>query len=117
MHSNAHTPYLERALIEQDAVMLINQSGGEVPQLAMGQIHALVFAREFAEAIPSTVTAMTRAIYRAQQLIHGNHAAAVEALMNEFPTMSRRHVDAIVGVYESATPPRPRFRSMASSPG
>jgi len=36
----AHTPYLETALVKHGAVLLIQTSNGEVPELADGQIHA-----------------------------------------------------------------------------
>lgn len=103
----AHTPYLEKAIVDQDAVLLINQSAGEVPSLWLRQIHALTFAREFTEANPSTVTAMTRAIYRAQLLIHADAAAAVDALLAEFPSKERRHLEAIVRIYAPAVPDSP----------
>ena len=48
----AHTPYLERALVEQGAVMLVNQSAGEVPSLTGRQIHTLVTTQDFAGANP-----------------------------------------------------------------
>lgn len=104
----AHTPYLEKTILEQDGVLLINQSAGEIPQLALRQIHALAFTREFVDANASTVMAMTRAIYRAQQLIHADSAATVDALSREFPSRDRRHLEAIVGIYAPAVPESPR---------
>ena len=60
----AHTPYLEKALVDQDAVMIVNQSAGEAPQLAVRQIHALLVSRRMANAERETVVALTRAIAR-----------------------------------------------------
>jgi NitT/TauT family transport system substrate-binding protein len=103
----AHTPYLERAIVDQDAVLLINQSAGEVPNLWLRQIHAVTFGRQFAEANPSIALSMTRAIYRAQQLIHSDPAAAVEALYTEFPSRNRQHLETIVRIYAPAVPESP----------
>lgn len=44
----AHTPYLGTAVVEQDGVLIVNQSAGEVPELADRQIHMLVTTREYA---------------------------------------------------------------------
>jgi len=104
----AHTPYLETALVDQDVVMLVNQSGGEVPRLAVRQIHALTVSRRMATEHRDTVVALTRAILRAQTLIHRDREAAVDALVHEFPGMNRRQVATIVGIYEPAIPRVPR---------
>ncbi len=103
----AHTPYVETALVEQDAVLLVNQSAGEVPQLATRQIHGLVVTRAFANANPKLVLGMTRAIYRAQKLVHASQAAAVDALAREFPSMSRARLEKIVSLYAPAIPDTP----------
>jgi ABC-type nitrate/sulfonate/bicarbonate transport system substrate-binding protein len=64
----AHTPYLETVLVQNDAVLLVDNSGGEVPVLADGQIHALATTRTLAQTKPEMMAAVTRAIYRAQRL-------------------------------------------------
>jgi ABC-type nitrate/sulfonate/bicarbonate transport system substrate-binding protein len=63
----AHTPYLETALTEQDAALIVNQSAGEIPALADRQIHMLVTTRQFRDTNPEVLLRMTRAIYRAQR--------------------------------------------------
>lgn len=112
----AHTPYLEKALTDEDAVMWVNQSAGDVPSLAARQIHALVFTRGFAAEHPRTVTAMTRAIYRAQKLVHADQAAAAAAIEREFPSMERRHVEKIVALYAPAVPDSPLVSADAFAP-
>ena len=86
----AHTPYLEKALVDQDAVMVVNQSNGEVPKLAVRQIHTLVVSRQMVAEKRETVTGLVRAIARAETLIHGDRPAAVAAILREFPDMERR---------------------------
>jgi len=103
----AHTPYLEKALTDDGAMMWVNQSAGEVPSLATRQIHALVVTRAFAAAQPRVVTAMTRAIYRAQKLVHADRAAAAAAIERQFPAMAPRHVEAILALYAPAVPESP----------
>jgi NitT/TauT family transport system substrate-binding protein len=103
-----HTPFLERAIVDQGAVILVDQSGGEVPELAGRQIHALVFERRFVEERAEVVKGMTRAIARAEALVHGDRGRAVAALLKEFPEMVTKHVETIVRVYEPAIPKTPR---------
>jgi NitT/TauT family transport system substrate-binding protein len=104
----AHTPYLETALDDQGATMLVNQSGGEVPELATRQIHALVVGRAWAEARHDAVVALVRAIARAERLVHENRDATVQAVMRALPSLDERHVRTIVGIYEPAVPATPR---------
>jgi ABC-type nitrate/sulfonate/bicarbonate transport system substrate-binding protein len=104
----AHTPYLETALDDEDAVMLINQSGGEVPLLAMRQIHALVVRDDFLGPQRSTVAALVRAIARAESLVHTDLAATEDAVMHAIPSMDRRHLHTLLALYQSAVPLVPR---------
>ncbi|HEY4312701.1 MAG TPA: ABC transporter substrate-binding protein [Pirellulales bacterium] len=107
----AHTPYLEKALVDQDAIMVVNQSNGEVPKLAVRQIHALVVSQRMVAEKRETVTGLVRAIARAETLIHGDRPAAVAAILREFPDMERRHVEKVVEVYQTAIPTSPRVSS------
>jgi ABC-type nitrate/sulfonate/bicarbonate transport system substrate-binding protein len=104
----AHTPYVERALVEQGAVMLVNQSAGEVAALSGRQIHAMVTTRKYAQEHPDVLVRISRAIYHAQQLIHADRKAAREAILVsgvelEFPA----GLETIVGLYEPAVPGTP----------
>jgi ABC-type nitrate/sulfonate/bicarbonate transport system substrate-binding protein len=112
----AHTPYVETALDDQDAVILVNQSAGDAPLLAMRQIHALVVRRDFLEAKRPMVVAMVRAIARAERLVHDDRAAAEDAVMRALPALDRRHVHTIVGIYQPAVPETPRVSSDGLAP-
>ncbi len=103
----AHTPYLERALVQQNAVILVNQSRGEVPELSGRQIHSLVTTRSFVSSKPEVLAAMTRAILRAQRLVHADQKAAVDAILRAVPGLDRQLVETIVSVYEPAIPQTP----------
>jgi NitT/TauT family transport system substrate-binding protein len=104
----AHTPYLETALNEQGAVILVNQSAGEVPGLNGRQRHSLVATRSFISDNRDRLVALTRAIHRAQQLIHSDEAATVEALLNSgVPGLERSLVETIVSIYAPAIPDSP----------
>ena len=103
-----HTPYLETALVEQDAVMLVNQSAGEVAKLAARQIHALAVTHDLARARPDFVAALTRAIHRAEKLIHADAGATVDAVMRALPSLDRKKVETIVAIYAPAVPLTPR---------
>lgn len=104
----AHTPYLETALTEQNAVLVVNQSNGEIPELARRQIHMLVTTRQFRDAQPDVLLRMTRAIYRAQRLIHADRHATLDAIRAS--SVRLRAPDAlelIVELYEPAVPLTP----------
>jgi ABC-type nitrate/sulfonate/bicarbonate transport system substrate-binding protein len=111
-----HTPFLEKALVDQDAVMIVNQSRGESPKLSVRQIHALAVSKRMASAEREKVTAMVRAIARAQRLIHRDQKGTTEALLREFPDMDRRHVETIVAIYEPAIPHTPRVSADGFKP-
>jgi NitT/TauT family transport system substrate-binding protein len=104
----AHTPYLETALTEQDAVLIVNQSAGEIPALADRQIRMLVTTRQFRDANPDVLLRMTRAVYRAQRLIHVDRLATLAAIRAS--SVRLRAPDAlalIVELYEPAVPQTP----------
>lgn len=104
----AHTPFLERALVEQDAVMLVDQSGGEVPALAGRQIHTLVTARDSADSDPKLIVSMARAIHRAQQLIHSDLEGTVEAIRaSDVKLQAPEGLETILDIYEPAIPQTP----------
>lgn len=104
----AHTPYLEKALVEQGAVLLVNQSRGEVNELNLRGIHSLVTTRTFATAKPQAVLALTRGVYRAQKLVHADQKAAADALFaSGVPGLERKKVETIVAIYEPAIPQTP----------
>ena len=103
----AHSPYLETALVRQGAVMLIDLSEGELPELDR-QNHSLVATRRFARNQPEVVAAMTRAIHRAQQMIHADLEGAVNALFNSgVEGLELPLVETIVSIYEPAMPLTP----------
>jgi len=104
----AHTPYLERALLKQGAVMIVNQSAGEVPELTNRQIHALLTTHEYAGSNPEVLAAMTRAVYRAQQLIHTDPQATADAIRaSEVQLQEPEGLDTIIAIYEPAIPQTP----------
>jgi len=103
----AHTPFLERALVEQDAVMLVNQSAGEVKPLAARQIHALCVTAPFAAAHPDLVKKLVRAIARAEKLVRSDLDATVRAVDKALPGIEPRLLRRIVEIYRPAIPATP----------
>jgi len=104
-----HTPYLERALIRQGAVMLVNQSAGEVAELGgQRQSHGLVTTRAFAGSDRDVLVKFIRAIGRAQELAHTDLAATVQAVLDSgIPDLDRELVETIVAIYAPAIPATP----------
>ena len=106
----AHTPYLETVLVQHDAVLLVDTSGGEVPDLADGQIHALGTTRGLARSKPEMMAAVAGAIYRAQRLIHSDVKGTVEAILASGAAgTNRRMVEAFAAVYGPAVPRTPQI--------
>jgi ABC-type nitrate/sulfonate/bicarbonate transport system substrate-binding protein len=102
-----HTPFLERALLDDDAVVVVDQAGGEVAALAGRQIHALVVKREFAEKEPRVVGGMLRAIARAETLVHADAEATTDAILRAVARHDREHVAELVAIYAPAIPRSP----------
>lgn len=103
-----HTPFLQDAMLRLGAVLLVNQSSGEIPPLAGGQIHALAATNDFIKAHPDAIRKVTRAIANAQALIHRDRRAAVDALVKAgVDAPARSHLEKIVELYEPAIPASP----------
>ena len=103
----AHTPFLERALVEQQATMIVNQSAGEAPALAARMIHAVVATRGFATHRAADLRRVVAAIARAERLIHADRAAAARAVAAALPDRSGKLIDRIVTIYQPAVPETP----------
>ena len=94
--------------MDQDAVILVNQSNGEWPELVSPQIHCLVTTKEFASANESTILGLTRGVYRAQQLLRADLNAAADALFKSGLTgLERPKVEKILSIYQPAIPETP----------
>ena len=120
----AHTPYLETALTGQGGVLVVNLSAGEVPELAGRQIHMLVTTRQFAVDRPELVLAATRAIYRAQRLIHADREATLAAILaSGVRLQAPAALEQIAEIYSRAVPGSPAVsaegaeRELALFPG
>jgi ABC-type nitrate/sulfonate/bicarbonate transport system substrate-binding protein len=120
----AHTPYLETALTTQGGVLVVDQSAGEVPELAGRQIHLLVTSRELAARRPELVFAMTRAIHGAQELIHSDETATLAAIRSSgIRLQAPEALERIVEIYAPAVPEWPgvsaegALRELALFPG
>jgi ABC-type nitrate/sulfonate/bicarbonate transport system substrate-binding protein len=104
----AHTPYLETALVQYQAVLIADNSSGEVPDLAGGQIHALATTREQARTRPQLIAAVTRAIARAEALIQADAKTTVDAIIaSGVAGTNRQQLEAITAIYGPAVPRTP----------
>ena len=109
-----HTPFLEDALVRLGAVMIVNQSGGEVAPLRDGQIHTLAATREYVAAHREAIQKVTRAIARAERLLHDDPKAAAAALTSAGITEpTPQHLETIVNLYRAAVPLTPRVSAAA----
>jgi NitT/TauT family transport system substrate-binding protein len=105
----AHTPYLERAIVQQDAVVIVNQSAGEVPELASRMIHALVVSDSMVQQRGKTVHKLVHALARAEHLIHADRSRAVRSLLQAFPSRPKDLVEQLVQLYTPAVPESPEI--------
>ena len=103
----AHTPYFERAVAHDDVVVIVNQSKGEVPELANRQIHGLVFRRGFLELKRPVAEQMVRAIAAAEKSFHESQATTVATLAKAFPDRDPKELEVFVRYYEPAIPDTP----------
>jgi NitT/TauT family transport system substrate-binding protein len=103
----AHTPFLERALVEQDALLYVNQSAGEAPALAGRMIHALVVTAAMARHQPDVVRRLVHAIARAETLVHRDAAATQAALVRALPDRAPALIARALQLYEPAVPATP----------
>lgn len=109
-----HTPYLEDALVRLGAMVLVNQSAGEVAPLANGQIHSLGATTAYVAAHPDVIVKVTRAIANAQQLLHRDIAVAIAALNKAgIPSPTPAHLETIVKLYQPAVPKTPAVSAAA----
>ena len=77
------------------------------------QIHVVAVRADFAARQPKQVAALVRAIARAEKLIHADKKAAVDAICKALPSVDRKHVAALVDVYEPAVPATPEVSAEA----
>ncbi|MBS2012781.1 MAG: ABC transporter substrate-binding protein [Deltaproteobacteria bacterium] len=106
----AHTPFLEKAIVADDGVVLINQSAGEVKELSHRLIHGFVVRKAVHEGRQHIALAAVQALADAQTLVHTNKPQAVAALQKEHPGRSKKELEVIVDLYEKAIPETPDVR-------
>jgi ABC-type nitrate/sulfonate/bicarbonate transport system substrate-binding protein len=107
----AHTPYLERALGQQNCVVVVNQAGGEVPELSARQIHTLAVTQKMLREQRPLVDKLIAGIARAEKLIHENRGAALEALLKAAPPTGkdgRALTQRLLDLYLAAIPDTPQ---------
>jgi ABC-type nitrate/sulfonate/bicarbonate transport system substrate-binding protein len=110
----AHTPFLERAIVHDDAVVLVEQTVGEA--LANRQIHALCTTSALLERRRDLGSALVRAIANAEASIHASQAKTVDTLAQAFPKRDRKELETIVRLYEPAIPTTPEVSADAIPP-
>ncbi|WP_196895665.1 ABC transporter substrate-binding protein [Aureivirga marina] len=105
-----HTPYLEKAMMNQNGYMLINLSRAELNGLSNRNIHMLVAKSEYVETNRNTLVRISRAICKAQQLIHTDKFKTKEALQNSVLKLTfPEGLEKIIEIYEPAIPKKVAF--------
>ncbi|HEY2513382.1 MAG TPA: ABC transporter substrate-binding protein [Polyangiaceae bacterium] len=101
------SPLLERAVAEQDGVVLVSPPDGEVPGFGKRVALALAVTRAFAKAEPAAAAALVRAIGRAEALVRANPKAAAIALERALPQTKPGRLERIAEIYRHAVPRTP----------
>jgi ABC-type nitrate/sulfonate/bicarbonate transport system substrate-binding protein len=104
----AHTPYLERALVDNGGVLVVHASGGGAAPVQLAQAHALVASWVFAEQAPSVLAGLVAALGAAQDLLRHRDVRALEALFAcGIAGLERSHLERTLEIYAPAMPPTP----------
>lgn len=94
--------------VQQGAVILIDQSRGDIPQLTGREIHSLITTQEFARAKPEVLVSVARALLNAQRAVHADPKMGVEAVLKSgIPGLDPALVQTIVAICELAIPLTP----------
>lgn len=109
----AHTPFLENAIVDQGAVVVVDQARGDVPELTGRNIHVLGLTRAFAQAQPRAARALVAALARGEALIHSDARAAADAVIRALPSRDRAHVERLIALYAPAVPVTPAVSKKA----
>jgi ABC-type nitrate/sulfonate/bicarbonate transport system substrate-binding protein len=82
--------------------------------VALGAGYLLAATRDYAAAHPDVLLAVTRAIARAENVLHTDADAAARALLKAgIPAPSPKHLATIVDIYRAAVPATPRVSAAA----
>ncbi|MGH2718495.1 MAG: ABC transporter substrate-binding protein [Actinomycetota bacterium] len=105
----AHTPHLERALVDDLGCLAVHASRGDIPPTSVAQIHAAVASRDFAREAPEAIDALVGCLALAMEVLGDADPRAAEALVTwGFPGLNRVHLDRTLEVYRPAIPPSPQ---------
>ena len=105
----AESPCLEHAIVHDDAVVLVNQSAGEVAPVSKHVIVAFAARPSLLEMQRPVAIGLLRAMLRAARLIHDTPQEAVAILARQFPEKDPRELEVIVAIYAPAIPVAPEF--------
>ncbi len=98
-----HTPYLERAILHQDAEVVVNLVGGEIPELIQPQIHTLVVQRSLIERDRELVATLVEAVRCGAEAARRTERAS-ELLQQEFPSRDPKEIALFARLYQPAIP-------------
>lgn len=104
------TPLLERAVVADSAVVVVELSRGEIPELANRQTHVLAVTRRVHIERRGTLVGAVRAIAAAEKSIHARSSEAVDALARELPNRPRGELEELVRLYTPSVPETPEVR-------
>ena len=105
-----HTPYLEHALINQGATLLIHNSKGEPAALSDLNIHLMVTTQNYLNNNEAIIQGITNALCKAQQIIKSDKALTILAIQNSGMTMNDPNtIGVIYDIYVDAIPSSPAF--------
>ena len=108
-----HHPYLEQAIVDEGAVLLLHLTGGELPSLGAFPQPVLATTPGYLEQGAEVLRAVLRGLRDAQAAIRQDSTVAARALESAFPDLSGPILAEGVAIYVPGVPRSPLITSEA----
>ena len=102
-----HHPYLEKAIVEEGAFLLVNASAGELSALDTFPLHLLATTPGYLAQNAETLQAVLRGLLTAQKIIRGDPDLAKKIIMAALPDLDMRLLEKGVKINFPAVSPSP----------
>ena len=102
-----HHPYIEEAIVEQGAFLLVHASAGELSSLEPFPLHVLATTQDYIAKNEETLQAVLRGLLKAQQVIRDDPDLAKGIIIAALPDLDGPNLEEGVKIYFPAVPPSP----------
>ena len=102
-----HHPYLEEAIVQEGAFLVVHASAGELSSLEPFPLHVLATTPDYIAQNGEILQAVLRGLLKAQQVIRDDPDLAKEIIMAALPELDRPNLEEGIKIYFPAVPPSP----------